>query len=274
MTDPHSVETHYARAGLAGIIDKALLEAGADVDHPDLEALAAVDHFHTRGLDATRELFQRAGFAAGDHVLDIGSGLGGPARYLAHSHGCKVTGLDLTPAYCEIAERLTTRAGLSEQVRFHQGNALEMPFADAVFDGAYTQHVNMNIADKPLLIREIRRVLKSGGRFVMHEILAGNSQPLMFPLPWARTPDISFLTREDELRELLTGNGFSIEQWEDQTAQAAKFFIAMLAHIDSEGPPPVGLHLLMGADIKDMLANYLYNLEQGRLKVLQMAMRG
>lgn len=273
MTHSPSVETHYSRRGLTEIIDKALSEAGANVSRPDLEALAGVDHFHTRGLDATREFFQRADFAAGDHILDIGSGLGGPARYLAHSRGCRVTGLDLTPAYCEVAEELTARVGLSEHVRFRQGNALEMPFGDAAFDGAYTQHVNMNIADKPRLIREIRRVLKPGGRLAMFEILAGNGQPLRFPVPWARTADISFLATQDRLRELLTASGFTIEQWEDQTTLATEVY-STLQELGEEAPPPVGLHLLMGAEMKDMIANYLDNLQQGRLRVLQMVMRG
>lgn len=274
MSNPRNVEIHYTRAGLAGIIDRALSEAGADVEHPDLEVLAGVDHFHTRGLDATRELFQRAGFADGEHVLDIGSGLGGPARYLAQSRGCRVTGLDLTQAYCDIAARLTGRVGLSQQVSFRQGNALDMPFADDRFDGAYTQHVNMNIADKSRLIGEIRRVLKPGGRLAMFEILAGNGQPLRFPVPWARTPDISFLATQDRLRELLTASGFTIEHWEDQTALTAQIYSALLERSGEEAIPPVGLHLLMGAEMKDMIANYLDNLQQGRLKVLKMIMRG
>lgn len=274
MSNSRNIASHYTRADLIRMIDRALLKAGADVEHPDLEALAGVDHFHTRGLDATRELFQQAGFAAGDHVLDIGSGLGGPARYLAHSRGCRVTGLDLTPAYCEAAEQLTARVGLSGQVSFRQGNALETPFVDASFDGVYTQHVNMNIADKPRLIREVRRVLKPGGRLAMFEILAGNSEPLRFPVPWARTPDISFLVTEDTLRNLLTGGGFTVERWEDQTSLTVRVYSDLLAIIAEKAPPPVGLHLLMGDDIKDMLTNYLDNLEQGRLKVLQMVMRG
>lgn len=273
MINPTNVETHYTRTGLAAMIDNALAEAGIDAEHPDLETLAGVDQFHIRGLDATREFFQRAGFAAGDRVLDIGSGLGGPARYLAYSRGCRVTGLDLTPAYCEIAEKLTGRVGLSEQVNFRQGNALEMPFENASFDGVYTQHVNMNIADKPRLIREIRRVLRPGGRLAMYEILAGNGEPLQFPVPWARTPGISFLATPDELGDMLTGEGFTLEQREDQSAQAIQFFVDMLAGKGHKAASPVGLHLLLGADIENMMANVLENFEKGRLKVLQMVLR-
>lgn len=273
MINPNNVATHYTRTGLAALIDNALADAGIDAEHPDLESLAGVDQFHIRGLDATREFFQRAGFAANDRVLDVGSGLGGPARYLAHSRGCRVTGLDLTQAYCEIAEKLTGRVGLSEQVNFRHGNALEMPFENASFDGVYTQHVNMNIADKPRLLREIRRVLKPGGRLAMYEILAGNGEPLRFPVPWAQTPDISFLVTADALGDMLAGEGFTVEQREDQSPQAIQFFIDLLSGKGHKEASPVGLHLLLGAGIKDMMVNMLENFEEGRLGVVQMILR-
>ncbi|MGH8673024.1 MAG: class I SAM-dependent methyltransferase, partial [Burkholderiales bacterium] len=157
MTD---VTTHYTRGDLLARLEAALRDDGVDPARPSLESLAPYDHFHGRGLEATKEMADSLEIAATDHLLDIGSGIGGPARYLSDRFGCRVTGIDLTTEFCEVARHLNRLLGIGDRVRFEQGDALEMPFADAAFDGAYSMNVSMNIADKAAFYREIRRVLK------------------------------------------------------------------------------------------------------------------
>lgn len=162
MTTPREISTHYTRGNLLSRLNAALKEDGADPDRPSMEALAPYDHFHGRGLEATLEVAQLIHAGPADHLLDIGSGIGGPARYFAKRFGCKVTGIDLTPEFCDVARHLTRLLALEDWVAFEVGDALAMPFAGATFDGAYSMNVSMNIADKTAFYREIHRVLKPG----------------------------------------------------------------------------------------------------------------
>lgn len=268
------VQSHYTREGLLQVIDAALLAAGQDPMHPDPVALAAVDQFHVRGLRATEEMFERAAFPAGARVLDLGCGIGGAARLLAARYGCKVAGLDLTGVYVEVATELTRRTGQGEQVRFRQGDALHTPFDDRAFDGVYTQHMNMNIADKAGLVAEIRRVLRPGGRLALYEVVAGDGGPLRFPVPWARSAAQSALVHETEFRKLVGGEGLLPLFWEDQTAAGIAFFSDVLERARTRGLPPVGLHLLLGADAQSLFSSMLDNLQQDRIRVVMAVMQG
>ena len=193
MCADRPVGEHYARGDLAARILEALRAAGKDPDALTTDDLAPIDQLHIRGKEATLELAHRAGLTSGTRVLDIGGGLGGPARTLASEFGCTVEVLDFTEEFCRAGEHLTTRTGLSNQVSFRHGNALEMPYPDARFDVVWTQHSSMNIADKERLYAETQRVLRPGGRLALHEILAGPVSPIHFPVPWARDPDLGSL---------------------------------------------------------------------------------
>ena len=259
------VASHYARGGLGAAIVEALRAAGKDPDAVTPDDLAPVDHFHTRGKEATLELARRAGIARGATVLDVGGGVGGAARTLAVERGCPVTVLDLTAEYCRVGEDLTRRAGLDAMVGFRQGDALAMPFDDGAFDVAWTQHSSMNIGDKAAAYREIRRVLRPGGILALHEIMAGPLQPPHFPVPWAREPAISHLERPDVVRTVLREIGFRERAWEDQTAAT----LAWLRQRQAAGPAgPLGLHLLLGDDLPVMFANLGRNLAEDRLRVV------
>ncbi|HMJ98635.1 MAG TPA: methyltransferase domain-containing protein, partial [Reyranella sp.] len=171
-SQPHNpVESHYASRSLVDVVLAALDAAGLP---PRLTAadLAPLDQFHARGLEATKELAALAGIDAANRVLDVGSGIGGPARYLAESLGCKIVGIDLTVEYCRLAEALTARAGLAGNVEFRAANALDLPFGDGEFDRVWTQHVAMNIADRPRLYREMARVVKPGGKLALYDAVA------------------------------------------------------------------------------------------------------
>ena len=204
------------------------------------------------------------------HVLDVGCGIGGPARTLAAEFGCRVTGLDLTEEFCRAAEMLTARLGLSDKVTLQHGSALGMPFDGGVFDAVWIQNVSMNIEDKERLYSEIRRVLRPGGRLALQEVMSGPVPNLYFPVPWAGDPAVSFLVTPEENRRLLAASGFAELAWKDLTESAIAFARKRQATTAQEGPPPLGPKIVMGeADFPEMLANQLRNLEEGRDVVIQ-----
>lgn len=264
-----NIQRHYASPGLGQRILEALGTAGKDIDHLVSEDLAPVDEFHIRGREATLELADVAEVKASHRVLDVGSGIGGSSRCLAERIGCHVVGLDLTEEYCRVAEMLSDRIGLSELVSFRQGDALDLPFADEAFDIVWTEHAAMNIPDKSRLYGEMHRVLKPGGRLALHDVVAGTMVPVLFPVPWARTPDSSFLVTGEELHRLLDQAGFGIIDWSDVTEPARRWFTAMAERLRQEGPPPLGYHLLLGEDFMQMAQNQRRNLEEGRIALVR-----
>ena len=264
-----NIQEHYTRPDLGPLILAALEKAGKDINQLTPEDLAPVDEFHIRGRAATLELARAAGIDSKMYVLDVGSGIGGSSRCLAREFGCRVTGIDLTDEYCCAATMLTERVGLSALVSCQQGDALHLPFPDRTFDVVWTEHVAMNISDKARLYREMFRVLKSGGTLALYDILAGPSGPVLFPAPWARLPETSFVVTPDELRELLHQAGFRIVDWADTTDIARTRFASLAKKIRKEGLPPLGFHVLLGADSEDMAQNQLRNLEEGRIVLAQ-----
>lgn len=264
-----AIQAHYARSDLGDVILAALKKAGKDLDQLTPEDLAPVDEFHIRGRAATLELAKAAGLDSTKRVLDVGSGVGGTSRCLAREFECRVTGIDLTDEYCRAAAMLTSKSGLNDLVDFRQGDATNMPFQDHSFDVVWTEHVAMNIPDKRGLYREMYRVLKPGGTLAIYDILAGPSGPVLFPVPWARTPDTSFLVSPDELRDLLQETGFKVSNWSDTTDVARAWFVSLAEKIRKEGLPPLGFHVLLGADFPAMAQNQRRNLEEGRIVLAQ-----
>jgi ubiquinone/menaquinone biosynthesis C-methylase UbiE len=271
VTDPYApaVNRHYGRRDLGEIILAAVQDAGKDPNRLTPEDLAPATEFHSRGREATRELARLAGLRAEMRVLDVGGGLGGPARTLASEFGCQVTVLDLTEEYCRVGATITARTGLGGRVAFRHGNALDMPFPNDAFDVVWTQHSSMNIADKERLYAEIWRVLRPGGRFAMHEIMAGSLQPIHFLVPWARDPAISFLRTPAAIRALLAETGFTEVAWEDVSTPSLAFFRDRLAAADQGDAPPIGLHVLLGDDFGSMFRTVVRNLEEDRIAVIQ-----
>jgi ubiquinone/menaquinone biosynthesis C-methylase UbiE len=268
-----SIQTHYTCKDLGGVILAALEKAGKDVNRLTPEDLAPIDQFHIRGRAATLELARAAGLDATKYVLDVGSGVGGASRCLAREFGCRVTGIDLTDEYCRAAAMLTAKTGLAHLVDYRQGDATRLPFDDQTFDVVWTEHVAMNIPDKTLLYREIHRVLKPGGTLAVYDVLAGPSGPVLFPVPWARTPETSFLVTPGEMRTLLDKTGFTVTDWSDTTEVACTWFVRLAEKIRKEGFPVLGFHLLLGDDFKEMAQNQGRNLQEGRIVLAQIIAR-
>ncbi len=258
------VRDHYRATGLTGRLKTALTAFGPEDQLLTPQQLGALDQFHTSGLAATAEIARLAGIAADMSVLDVGSGVGGPARFLAATYGCRVTGVDLSEPFVDAARYLTERTGKSGQVSFQTASALELPFDDGRFDVVLLLHVAMNISDRARLYREIRRVLKPAGRFATFDVVLRSSAP-HYPLPWARTPATSFLMTAAATREAIEPAGFRTLAWHDDT-EAAKAWIAQLR---ASGPPPSpNLGVLMGPDFAQLSANLGRNLMEGRLGIL------
>jgi SAM-dependent methyltransferase len=264
MTDVlDDVRDHYRATGLVGRLKTALLALGPEGRRLAPEHLAALDQFHTRGLAATAELARLAGITAGLAVLDVGSGVGGPARFLAATHGCEVTGVDLSEPFVDAARYLTERTGLNGQVSFEIASALDLPFDDGGFDAVFLQHVAMNIADRARLYGEIRRMLKMGGRFATYDVVA-NGDPY-YPVPWARTAATSFLLTADATRATIESAGFRALVCQDDS-EAARAWIVQLS---ASGPPPSpNLGVVMAPDFPKLAANLGRNLLEGRVGIL------
>ena len=264
MTLEATVADHYAVGQILQKILRAVRSnAGATIELKP-EDLAPVDEFHIGGRAATIHLVDQLGLKPGQLVLDVGSGIGGTARYLASQHGCLVTGIDITPEYCGVATSLAREVGLHRMIDYRLGCATELPFDDSSFSGAVTLHVGMNIPDKAAVYREVARVLEPGAPFGIYDVLAGPKvHDHAYPVPWASSSSTSFLADLDDMRQMLEGAGFRIEAIEDRRDFALEFFKA-LRKSAKKGPPPLGLHLLMGEGFAVKIGNMIENIKKGR----------
>jgi SAM-dependent methyltransferase len=199
----------------------------------------------------------------GARVLDIGSGIGGPSRFLASRYGCRVTGVDLTAEFCRVAEMLTRLTGLVGQVDYRVGNALDLPLGDMSFDVVWSQNASMNIADRGRLYSEMHRVLKPAGRLALQEVAAGPGGEPHYPVPWAREASISFLLTAEATREKLEAAGFRVVSWQDTTQNSSQSW-----NRAAEGPPPpLGIHLLVGPDWAAIARNSARNYQEDRVRL-------
>jgi len=255
-----SVERHYGKPGLKERVLAAIAAGGLDINHLQADDLTPVDEFHTGGRLETVHALGKVRIPPNEHVLDVGCGLGGTARYIASHFGCRVTGIDLTADYVELAKLLSEKTGFAGHTDYKTASALQVPFMDAAFDAAVTFHVAMNIRDRPALYREIARVLRSGATLCLYDVMKGSNEDLAFPVPWAEVAAQSHLTSPEEMRELLSAAGFEVSDVEDRSGFAIEFFRKRLA--SNAPPPPLGLHLLTGKNSRDKFENYLRGLEK------------
>ncbi len=262
-----ALTAYEARSGLFEAILDGLAARGADLDALTPEDLAAVDEFHTGGRPFTLKALEMMPIVAGMHVLDAGSGLGGTARCLAGEYGCRVTGIDLSPAYVDVARRLTALMALADRCAFCVASATALPFAGARFDAAVSFHAAMNIDDRTAFYGELARVLGPGAPLCCFDVMRGPTPGMRYPVPWADTAATSFLRSHDETRDALTAAGFAVvasASLRDVAIRGLRKALAKAA--DAAGPSPLGLHLLTGDSTPAKLANQIAALEDHQIE--------
>ena len=260
------VEAHYASQDLGAAILAALQGMGKEIDLLTPDDLAPVDEFHGGQRPATIRLAELLGLSGTERVLDVGSGLGGPSRFLAWCYGVHVSGVDLTAEFVRVAEMLTRRTGLVGKVDYRQGNALDLPFEDGTFDAVWSQNAAMNIADRDRLYGDMLRVLRPGGKLALQEVAVGPGGDPHYPVQWAHEPSTSFLLTQQAIRENLEMAGFRVLVWQDTTEEARQAAHTRARNV--EGPSPVlGTHLIIGDDWRAMFRNSARNLEERRTEL-------
>lgn len=259
-----NVEAHYYTADLLEHILERLADIKGDTSDINRKDLSAVDEFHVRGAAISKELAKKAQLK-NVQVLDVGCGIGGPARMLADECNCSVTGIDLSEEFIRTAQHLSKLVGLQEQTTFIQANATSLPFNASSFDAVWTQHVQMNIEDKTAFYGEINRVLKKNGSFIYYDIFKKGETPITFPVPWASSAEISFLSAPTVMQSLLKGYQFKEIETLDETENGIAFFTKLLDKINTQGPPKLGLNVLMGPSTKTKITNLLNGLKDGNI---------
>jgi ubiquinone/menaquinone biosynthesis C-methylase UbiE len=273
MGTEQTVVGHYSFPQLQQTIVEAITRAGKNPSQITYLDLAPVDEFHAGGIDATRDLAGQMDLHKGQRLLDVGCGIGGPARLFAAEYGCQVTGVDLTPEFVHAAKALTQMVKLDSQTAFKEGSALALPFEKNEFDRASMIHVGMNIPDKAGVFREVRRVLRSGSLFGIFDLMLVNDGVLDFPMPWAATGDDSFVTHADSYRADLQAAGFKMERERSRRAFVLEYTEQVVSRMAQGGPPALGLHLLMRERTPQMLKNVVVALKKGALDPIEMVAR-
>jgi 2-keto-4-pentenoate hydratase/2-oxohepta-3-ene-1,7-dioic acid hydratase in catechol pathway/SAM-dependent methyltransferase len=265
------VADHYHQPALLNSILAALREEGKDPDNLKPQNVIGVGELHIRGHEATRELAMQMGLTHEMKVLDVGCGVGGPSRFLAAQYGCHVTGIDITEEFCKTARDLAERVRLSDYLTYRQADALDLPYKDEAFDAVWTQHVQMNIEDKPRFYAELFRVLKPGGKLGFYEIVAGDAGKPFYPVPWAADASISHLVGEAALKALIEGAGFQLKIWQDTTAAGLIWFEELRRRESEPGyeQSRLGPELFLGLDWWDITANLYRSVAGDRIKVIE-----
>ena len=274
MSGSNTVAGHYSHGSLLSAITAGLEALGKTPGTVSVDDLAPADEFHIGGRQASEDFLDQMPLEPGTHALDVGCGLGGTSRFTASRFGCRVTGIDLTPEYVETGRTLCAWVGLDDRIALHQGSALEMPFDDAGFDAAYMMHVGMNIADKDSLFAEVFRVLKPGAPFGVYDVMRLTEGELTFPVPWATTSETSAVAAPEAYKRALKAAGFEVTAERNRRDFALDFFAELRARTAAAGgPPPLGVHVLMGASGAEKIKNMVENIAAGRIAPVEIITR-
>lgn len=264
MSADKRVSDHYSHGSLLEAIEGALAELGKSPENVTIGDLAPVDEFHIGGRQATERFFDQLEFPEKGHILDVGCGLGGAARFVADMFDHLVSGIDLTKEYIDTGNALCAWVGLDNHITLHEGSALSMPFESETFDGAYMLHVGMNIEDKAGLFKEIYRVLKPGAVFGVYDVMSDGNGELAYPVPWAADSSTSHLSTPSEYSQALNENGFEVMEINNRIDFAMEFFRQLAEKTQaSGGPPPLGLHTLMQKTTAEKVKNMIENISNG-----------
>ncbi len=264
-TTEAKVAHHYTNGALQAAISAGWAKMRDISDDAAIDLLAGVDEFHIGGRPATKIVCEQLDLSPGLRVLDVGCGLGGAARFMAATYGAVVEGVDLTPEYVTVGSELTREVGLADKVGLVEGSALDLPKADASFDRVTMFHVGMNIQNKALLFAQIARVLKPGGRLAVYDVMRIGDQPLDYPVAWAQDDTTSFVDTVAAYRAAIEDAGLSVTSEAPKKELAQEFFAKMKARMAESGPPPLGLHLVMGQDAGLKAANMAGNIAKGAI---------
>src|SRR5262245_195881 len=274
MPTQQDVSKHYTHGNLVAAIQGGIESLGKTIESVTVDDLAPVDEFHIGGRQASEDFLGQLDLSPETQVLDVGCGLGGAARFVASRYGCHVTGIDLTPEFIETAKALCRWVGLDSRVSLHQGSALEMPFADSLFDRAYMLHVGMNIDDKAKLCLEVSRVLRPSSLFGIYDIMSTGDGELTFPVPWATTATFSAVAKPAQYREALERTGFTVIAERNRRDFAVAFYDQLRAKTAATGgPPSLGLHILMGRNTPEKVQNMIENVSNGRVAPFELIAR-
>jgi SAM-dependent methyltransferase len=273
MTSEHAIADHWATGDVYARIVEALRRMSKSPDALTAEELAPVDHFHARGLAATVELADRLPVQSHHHLLDIGCGLGGPARYFARRFRCRVSGVDITRPFVEAGNKLTRLLRMEDRVTIEYGNGDHLPYADAAFDGAYSQHVTMNVPDRSRFFAEAYRVLKRGAFFALTEHGLGPRGQPHYPLPWSEDGRGAYLVSPAETQALLERAGFVDIGIEDTGPKYLAAYKQALDLAARGALPPLGTHILMGETAPQKARNAARNIEEERTHPVQVICR-
>ncbi|MFH2060274.1 MAG: class I SAM-dependent methyltransferase [Pseudomonadota bacterium] len=267
----NQIKAHYNTRNLITRIYHALEKAKKNLDRLSLKDLAPIDQLHTGGAKATLALLEQAHLKSGSDVLDAGCGLGGSSRLMAKNFGYMVTGVDLSDQFVTAAQALTGSMRLSDQVYFKQGSIEKLPFENKSFDAILCQHVLMNIMDKEKAFKEFNRVLRSNGKLILHEIVKGENDPVMYPVPWADQEKISYLQPWDAMEMLIKNTGFEKENFIDGTPGAATWWekVKNVAGSQEEPQKVLGPHLVFGENAALFGKTMNYNFKWKRIKLVE-----
>ena len=268
-----NVAQHYDTGAMLERIKNGLRAAGADPDRPDPAALKPVDEFHVGGIEATEALLTPLAITSRTRVLDIGSGIGGTARHIATRHGARVIGIDLTPAFVETANALSAMCGLDGHTEYRVASAYDLPVDSHSVDLATMIHVGMNLEDKFSLFREVARVLAPGGRFAVFDYMQITGEDPEFPVPWASSADHSFVDHPETYRRAAARAGLGLVHERDRHDYAVGFFKKVIAATEENGPPHVGLHLIMGDEAQTRYGNVVKASFDGKVGPREMVFR-
>ncbi len=207
----------YTDPRLHQLIQQQLSQNGLQDIPLSPKQIFGLDQFHLGGPEPILDLLSSVAFAEKATILDLGCGFGGVARLVASHSSAQILGMDQDANYLHAAEELTRRCGLTDRIRFRQGDITTADFGENGFDGAFMAHVQMNIEDKSHLFSNIRKTLKPGAPFLFWEVFSETPDQLTYPLPWALDPEDSYLISAQMARSLLEDAGFKIMRWDDRT---------------------------------------------------------
>ena len=271
MSDANLVSKHYTHGRLLDTIRTGVEALGKSPDTVSVEDLGPVDEFHIGGRVATESFLDQLGLRTEDHVLDVGCGLGGASRFVAQRYGCRVTGIDLTREYIETGRVLCSWVGLEDRIALDQGDATALSYSDGAFDKAYMMHVGMNIADKQRLIAELHRVIRPGGCLGIYDVMRIGNGDLTLPVPWAASADANAVASPDEYKDTLKAAGFQLLAERNRREFAVEFFARLQANAaTAQGPPPLGLHILMGETAPVKVKNMIENISENRVAPVEL----